>query len=173
MVKISLRCCCCCCENAAVSVTICSSHLTSFLSTACILALSHSLHVTQSPDYTMLSLSPFSFFVPRCQQRSEESQGSAGCIIFCSSVNVVAHSHKRDSQTCGDALQSRRTHSRLKQKMWIICQPSSAVRQTKGQHMHACLHTFAHVYSCVWELTCINIQCSGAELHWRDEALLG
>lgn len=138
MAKISLRCCCCCCENAAVSVTICSSHLTSFLSTACILALSHSLHVTQSPDYTMLSLSPFSFFVPRCQQRSEESQGSAGCIIFCSSVNVVAHSHKRDSQTCGDALQSRRTHSRLKQKN-VDNLPAVERRQADKGTAHACM----------------------------------
>lgn len=82
---------------AAVSGTICSSHLTSFLSVVCTLALSHSLFTLLNHQITRRSHSLTLFFVsiPRCRWRSEERQGSAGCIVLCSSVNVAAHSHKR------------------------------------------------------------------------------
>lgn len=141
---------------AAVSGTICSSHLTSFLS-VCVhslaLTLSPSLHVTQSPDYGMLSLSH-----PFHPTLSVKACGKAGlsrlhyvALRHGSSASDAAHSHKRvQTRTCGSALQHTEP-TQGSDKMWLISHPKATVWQTKGPHMHAYTHiriyTFTHAYA--------------------------
>lgn len=148
---------------SAVSGTICSSHLTSFLcvcvhSLTLTLAPSLSLHVTQSPDYRMLSLShPFhpTLSVKEC--------GKAGLsrlhyvlLRRGSSASDAAHSHKRaQTRTCGSALQKTEA-TRGSDKMWIISLPTGADRQTKGQHMHAYTHIYAHTWALMRMLTFVH-----------------
>lgn len=157
---------------AAVSGTICSSHLTSFLSVACALSLSRS--VSRPRSLSMLlnhqitgcshSLTPFSFFfflfssyalgegVARKGRAQQPALYSAQTRQRASGAgDAAAHSHKRvRTRTLRQRSPKHWTHTGGSDKMWIISHPTSTVGQTKGT-THACIHTYicTHAYTCM------------------------
>ena len=152
---------------AAVSGTICSSHLTSFLPVACSPALSHfspCYSITRSQD--ALTLSPFSSYA--ASGGVWRGRARFHCILHTS----LAPSHKRvEAGACGVALRKHRIHTSLRQNADNL--PSSKRRQAdKGngacKHAHARARTCTHAYANLHAST-LDSRSDFETVCWRQE----